>query len=41
MHNRGMSKPTVCLSMIVKDEAHVIARCLASVRDHIDAWAIC
>lgn len=36
-----MARPIVCLSMIVKDEAHVIARCLASVRPHIDAWAIC
>lgn len=36
-----MSRPIVCLNMIVKNEAHVIARCLASVRPHIDAWAIC
>jgi glycosyltransferase involved in cell wall biosynthesis len=26
--------------MIVKDEAHVIARCLASVRPFIDAWVV-
>jgi glycosyltransferase involved in cell wall biosynthesis len=31
---------TVCLSMIVKDEAPVIARCLESVRPLIDAWLI-
>lgn len=31
---------TVCLNMIVKDEAHVIARCLADVRDLIDHWVI-
>ena len=31
---------TVCLNMIVKDEAPVIARCLASVRPLIDSWAI-
>jgi glycosyltransferase involved in cell wall biosynthesis len=31
---------TVCLCMIVKDEAPVIARCLRSVRPFIDAWAI-
>ncbi len=31
---------TLCLSMIVRDEAAIIARCLASVRDHIDSWAI-
>src|SRR4051794_15933631 len=30
----------VCLSMIVKNEAHVIERCLRSVRPHIHAWAI-
>lgn len=30
----------VCLSMIVKDEAAVIARCLASVRPLIDCWCI-
>jgi tetratricopeptide (TPR) repeat protein/predicted GH43/DUF377 family glycosyl hydrolase len=27
--------------MIVRDEAAVIERCLASVRPHIDAWVIC
>ena len=32
--------PRVCLSMIVKDEAHVIRRCLASVRPFIDTWVI-
>ena len=31
---------TVCLSMIVKDEAPVIARCLASVKPFIDSWVI-
>ena len=30
----------LCLSMIVKNEAAVIARCLASVRPCIGAWAI-
>lgn len=30
----------VCLSMIVKDEAHVIERCLASIRPVIDTWVI-
>jgi hypothetical protein len=30
----------ICLSMIVKDEAPVIARCLASVRPIIDYWII-
>jgi len=31
---------TLCLSMIVKNEAPVIARCLASVRPFIDYWVI-
>lgn len=35
-----MSRPTVCLNMIVKNEAHVIARCLASARPLIDRWCI-
>ena len=35
-----MSKPTVVLSMIVKNEAHVIRRCLGSVRGLIDCWLI-
>ncbi len=30
----------ICLSMIVKNEAAVIERCLASVRPHVHAWAI-
>jgi tetratricopeptide (TPR) repeat protein len=34
-------RPSVCLAMIVKDEAHCIADCLASVRDHISHWVIC
>ena len=32
--------PTVVLTMIVRDEAHVIARCIDSVRPLIDAWCI-
>jgi glycosyltransferase involved in cell wall biosynthesis len=31
---------TVCLNMIVKNEAHVIQRCLDSVRPIIDTWVI-
>jgi glycosyltransferase involved in cell wall biosynthesis len=31
---------TICLNMIVKNEAHIIRRCLASVRPLIDAWVI-
>jgi len=34
-------RPSVCLAMIVRDEAHCIAECLASVRDHITHWVIC
>jgi glycosyltransferase involved in cell wall biosynthesis len=33
-------KKTICLNMIVKNESAIIERCLASVRDHIDAWVI-
>ena len=35
-----MDRPRICLNMIVKDEAHVIERCLASARPLIDAWCI-
>ena len=31
---------TICLSMIVKNEAHVIQRCLDSVKTFIDHWVI-
>lgn len=31
---------TVCLTQILKNEAHVIGKCLASVRPHIDYWVI-
>lgn len=31
---------TVCLNMIVRNEAHVIRRCLDSVRPYIDSWCI-
>jgi tetratricopeptide (TPR) repeat protein len=33
--------PSICLCMIVRDEAHVIERCLRSVDGLIDAWVIC
>ncbi|MFD9368633.1 glycosyltransferase [Streptomyces sp. NPDC060020] len=33
-------KAKVCLNMIVKNEAHVIRRCLESVRPLIDTWVI-
>lgn len=32
---------TVCLSMIVKNEAHCIEKCLESVKPFIDYWIIC
>jgi tetratricopeptide (TPR) repeat protein len=32
--------PSVCLNMIVKDEAPVIRRCLASVRPFVDRWVV-
>lgn len=31
---------TVCLNMIVKDEAHVIRRCLEAAKPLIDSWVI-
>ena len=37
---RRKAKPTICLCMIVKNEAEVIRRCLESVRDLIDYWVI-
>ena len=33
-------KKSVCLNMIVKNEKHVIVRCLESVRKFIDYWVI-
>ena len=32
--------PRICLNMIVKNEAPVIERCLASVRPWIDHWVV-
>jgi glycosyltransferase involved in cell wall biosynthesis len=37
MNARGQ---TVCLNMIVKNEAHIIRRCLDSIRPLIDSWVI-
>ena len=31
----------ICISMIVKDEAHIIRRCLGSVKPYISDWVIC
>ena len=33
-------KPTICLSMIVKNEAHCITKCLESVKPVITSWVI-
>ncbi len=33
-------KPTLCLNMIVKNEARIITRCLASVRPLVSSWVI-
>ena len=32
--------PTICLNMIVRNEGHVIGRCLESVKPYIDHWVI-
>lgn len=37
---RADGRPTVCLTMIVKNEGAVIERCLRSVRPFIDCWSI-
>jgi hypothetical protein len=34
------SHPSICLNMIVKNEARIIGRCLAAVRPLIDSWVI-
>jgi tetratricopeptide (TPR) repeat protein len=34
------SRPKICLSMIVKDEEHVIRRCLDSIIPFIDSWVV-
>ena len=36
-----MTLPSIAIAMIVKNEAHVIARALQSVKPYIDCWAIC
>lgn len=35
-----MQKPKICLNMIVKNESHIIERCLSSVYHLIDTWCI-
>jgi len=31
---------TICLTMIVKNESHIIERCFNSIKDYIDYWVI-
>ena len=38
--SRGGSRPTICLNMIVRNEAHIIHELIASVAAHIDFWVI-
>lgn len=38
--NIAEAKETICLNMIVKNESHVIRRCLDSVKNLIDYWVI-
>src|SRR5262245_56903347 len=41
-HQRALSGVrTICLVMIVRNEASVIERCLDSVKPFIDCWVIC
>jgi len=40
MVDTGKNGTTICLNMIVKNEAHVIRRCLESVLPVIDTWVI-
>ena len=40
-NTRQTPRKTVCLVMIVKNEASVIRRCLDSVKPFIDCWSIC
>src|SRR4051794_7539625 len=37
---RADGRPSVCLTMIVKDETAVIERCLRALRPFIDCWSI-
>ena len=39
--SKAKTQPSICLNMIVKNEAPVIERCLASVKDLINYWVIC
>ena len=36
----GAHRPTICLTMIVRNEAHIVHETLESVLPHIDTWSI-
>jgi predicted GH43/DUF377 family glycosyl hydrolase len=36
-----MSRPSIALCMIVRDEAAIVERCIASVADLVDTWVVC
>lgn len=38
---RNGRKQTICLNMIVKNEAHIITETLDTIKDYIDSWVIC
>lgn len=40
MSNIETSKSSICLNMIVRNEAHIIKRCLESVIPYINTWVI-
>src|SRR5262249_32717808 len=33
-------RPTICLNMIVRDEAHIVSEALRSVMPYLDTWVI-
>lgn len=37
---RSDGRPSICLSMIVKNEAAVIERCLTAILPYLDAWVV-
>ena len=37
---QGRARPTICLNMIVRDEAHVVAEAIASVAPFVDTWVV-
>ncbi len=40
MPTKQLARPTLCLAMIVRDEAPIIQRCLLSIKPYIDTWLI-